>query len=76
MESRDGWRRDCWRVVSGSDFSSASGWQETLLGTTNDSYASGLIAEPVLLLAKLRYEEKAVRVKGIGRGGLLCKSTS
>ena len=29
----------------------------------NDSYPSGLVAEPVLLLAKLKYEEKAVRVR-------------
>lgn len=33
-------------------------------GTKNDSYTSGLIAEPVLLQAKLKYEEKAVRVRG------------
>lgn len=41
----------------------------------NDSYASGLIAELVLLVAKLMYEDKAVRFRGIGRGRLLCKST-
>ena len=43
-------------------------------GMADGSYALGLFAERVLLLAKLGFEEEAVKVGGIGRGGLLCKS--
>ena len=74
MESRDGWRRGCWRVVGVADFSEYLAGKSFAQGIKTDSYASGLIAELVLLLAKLMYE-KAVRYIGTARGRLLCKST-
>ena len=75
MESRDGWRRGCWRNGGVSDLSGISSSQEGRTRMADGSYALGLFAERVLLLAKLGFEEEAVKVGGIGRGGLLCKST-